>query len=123
EEDRKKKDEEDRKKKDEEDRKKKDEEDRKKKDEEDRKKKDEEDDEAVDESGLSGDFVTVTTAEIFIKQGLLEEAEKILKKIIKENPENIEAKMKFDEIKKRRDKKDGGDDKPGKGKASKVSYI
>jgi len=78
---------------------------------------------SIDSGDIAGDFGTVTTAEIFIKQGLLNEAEKILAKIAAKEPDNIEAKMKLDELRKTLDKGGKDDDKPGKGKASKVSYI
>lgn len=123
EEDKKKKDEEAKKKKEEEDKKKKEEEEKKKKDEEAKKKKEEPAAAKAEESiedDISDDFVTVTTAEIFIKQGLLTEAEKILAKIVAKDADNIEARMRLDELKKLKGDDDkGGGDKKG----SKVSYI
>ncbi len=79
--------------------------------------------ESIDTGDISGDFGTVTTAEIFIKQGLLNEAEKILAKIVSKEPDNIEARMKLEELRKTLDKGGRDDEKPGKGKTSKVSYI
>lgn len=119
---------------------------RRKKEEEAKKKKDEEEtaakkkederkkaevghEDAIEEPEISDDFVTVTTAEIFMKQGLLTEADKILKRILAKDGENMEARMRLDELKKllvdfpeeevKPVKKD--DDKGSKG--SKVSYI
>jgi tetratricopeptide (TPR) repeat protein len=112
----------------EEEKKKKDEEAKRKKEEEEKKKKPEAGgDEVVDEA-LSDDFVTVTTAEIFIKQGLFTEAEKILSKILKKDSANIEAKMKLDEMKKlQQESEQKGenvmDEDMPKGKQSKVTYI
>ena len=70
------------------------------------------------------DFVTVMSADIFLKQGLVAEAERILKKITVKEPDNIEAKQKFEEIIKRKDSKGKKEEtsEPGK-KQSKVSYI
>ncbi len=134
EEEAKKKAEEERKKK-EEEAKKKAEEEKKKKEEEARKKEAEKkkqesiktEDESVD-IGISDDFVTVTTAEIFIKQGIFTEAEKILKKIINQDPSNIEAKMKLDELQKMiAETEQKGvniqDQDNKKGPQSKVTYI
>ena len=120
------------KKKEDEERKKKEDEARKKKEEEEKRKKaaEKEAAEAVEEPEISDDFVTVTTAEIFMKQGLLTEAEKILNKILVKEPDNMEARMRLNELKKllnefaEEDKKSpapGDDDKGTKG--SKVSYI
>jgi tetratricopeptide (TPR) repeat protein len=101
---------------------------KKKKEEEEKKKKPEPvQEESVDEE-LSDDFVTVTTAEIFIKQGLFTEAEKILTKILKKDAANIEAKMKLDELKKLQTETEQKgenimDEAAPKGKQSKVSYI
>ena len=138
EEKKKKEEEEARKKKEEEDKKKRDreEEEKRKKNAEAKKKKEEEEkkkkavpaqEEAVDEE-LSDDFVTVTTAEIFIKQGLFTEAEKILTKILKKDAANIEAKMKLDEMKKlQAETEQKGenimDEAAPKGKQSRVTYI
>jgi len=133
EEERKKREEEDKKKKhEEEQKKKKEEEERKKKEEEEKKKRQKEEEAAGEEldEDLGDDFVTVTTAEIFIKQGLFTEAEKILKKMLKKDPANIEAKMKLDELEKlvAQTEKTGHnvmdeEDDGKKGKHSKVSYI
>jgi tetratricopeptide (TPR) repeat protein len=142
-EDRKKKDEEARKKTEEESKRKKEEEDRKKKDEEAKRKRDEEEkkkrdedekkkkasaDEDITDDQYSDDFVTVTTAEIFIKQGLFTEAEKILGKILKKDPANIEARMKLDEMKKLQTETEQKgenvmDEEVKKGQSSKVTYI
>ncbi|MCX7698361.1 MAG: tetratricopeptide repeat protein, partial [Candidatus Goldbacteria bacterium] len=81
----------------EEERKKKEEEAKRKAEEEKKKESLKSEDESVDIE-ISNDFITVTTAEIFMKQGIFTEAEKILKKIIKQDPSNIEAKMKLDEL-------------------------
>jgi tetratricopeptide (TPR) repeat protein len=117
-----------RKKKEEEDKKKKAEEEAKKKREEEEKKKKAAADEELVDDEYSDDFVTVTTAEIFIKQGLFTEAQKILNKILKKDPANIEAKMKLDEMKKLMAETEAKgenvmDEKIEKGKASKVTYI
>jgi hypothetical protein len=136
EEEAKKKAEEEAKKKAEEEVKKKAEEEKKKKEEELKKKQEEEkkkqeslktEDESVD-IGISDDFVTVTTAEIFIKQGIFTEAEKILKKIINQDPSNVEAKMKLDELQKMiAETEQKGiniqDEDTRKGPQSKVTYI
>ncbi len=132
----KKKEEEDRKKKEEEERKKKDEEARKKKDDEEKRKREDEEkrkqaeEEAIEEPEISEDFVTVTTAEIFMKQGLLTEAEKILNKILGKEPDNMEARMRLNELKKllvefgEEEKKPApGPDEDKGPKGSKVSYI
>jgi tetratricopeptide (TPR) repeat protein len=84
--------------------------------------------ETIDEGEIAtGDFATVTTAEIFLKQGLTNEAAKILKRILDKDPDNLDARMKLDEIKKLKgnasqEKKDD-DNNTGKGKQSRVSYI
>ena len=149
-EEKKKKAEADKKKKEDDEKKKKDEEDKKKKEDEEKKKKEsaakaaapppkeapgdkpaekEEEEEEFIEEEISDDFVTVTTAEIFMKQGLYSEAEKILRKIMKQDPANIEAKMKLDEIVKLKAETEQkgvnvkDNDAPKKGKQSKVSYI
>ncbi len=82
----------------------------------------------AEEPEISDDFATVTTAEIFMKQGLLTEADKILKRILVKDPENMEAKMRINELKKLM--ADMGEEapKPGKEddkgpKGGKVSYI
>ncbi len=122
---------EEKKKKEEEDRKR-EEEEKKKKEKEDAKKEKEEEAEEEEfvEEELSDDFVTVTTAEIFVKQGLYSEARKILNKILKKDPSNIEAKMKLDEIGKmiseteEKGKNVKDEENTGKkGKKSRVSYI
>ena len=121
------------KKKKEEDKKKEAEEEKKKKEkeqEEKKKKEEEEEEEEFVEEEISDDFVTVTTAEIFVKQGLYSEAQKILEKILKKDPSNIEAKMKLDEISKliseteEKGKNVKDEENAGKkGKKSRVSYI
>jgi len=84
--------------------------------------------EAVEEPEISDDFATVTTAEIFMKQGLLTEADKILKRILLKDPENMEAKIRLNELKKlltdmpEETPKTGKDDDKGP-KGSRVSYI
>jgi tetratricopeptide (TPR) repeat protein len=113
---------------------------RKKNAEQDEKKKKEEQDNAkrktaaeqeqapAGEPQISDDFVTVTTAEIFIKQGLLTEGEKILGRILAKDPDNMEARIKLGELKKAlaesavEEKQPGGDEN-STGKSSKVSYI
>jgi tetratricopeptide (TPR) repeat protein len=86
------------------------------------------DEETIDEGEIAtGDFATVTTAEIFLKQGLTNEAAKILKRILDKDPDNLDARMKLEEIKKLKgnvsqEKKDD-DNNTGKGKQSRVSYI
>jgi nucleolar protein 8 len=117
-----------RKKKEDEEKKKRDEEARKKKEEEEKKKKAAASQEELVDDEYSDDFVTVTTAEIFVKQGLFTEAEKILGKILKKDPANIEAKMKLDEMKKMQQETEQKgenvmDEAVEKGKQSKVSYI
>ncbi|MCE5299455.1 MAG: tetratricopeptide repeat protein [Spirochaetia bacterium] len=114
--------------------------DKKKKEEEERTRKEETakkeqvsmhtEEELVEEPEISDDFATVTTAEIFMKQGLLTEAEKILNRILKKDMENMEARMKLDELKKimtdlniEEPKEEKKGDKGGPGKGSKVSYI
>ncbi|MCX8094193.1 MAG: tetratricopeptide repeat protein, partial [Candidatus Goldbacteria bacterium] len=84
-------------------------------------------DESVDIE-ISDDFITVTTAEIFMRQGIFTEAEKILKKIIKQDPSNIEAKMKLDELLKMIEETEQKgvniqDEDIKKGPQSKVTYI
>ncbi|MBN2754124.1 MAG: tetratricopeptide repeat protein [Candidatus Goldbacteria bacterium] len=76
----------------------------------------------TDESVL--DFATVMAADIFIKQGLMSEAEKILKKITAKEPDNAEAKSKYEDIMKRHNLQAKKEEtaEPGK-KQSKVSYI
>ncbi len=125
EEERKKKEEEERKKKEEEERKKKEEEERKKKEEEERKKKEEEEErkKKEEEKETSAIFSTVISAEIFIKQGLFYEAEKILNKIITEDADNLEAKNKLDELKKLKGDGKEETDKDKKKTTGKVSYI
>jgi len=83
----------------------------------------------AEEPEISDDFVTVTTAEIFMKQGLLTEAEKILNKILRKDGDNMEARMRLNELKKlitefaEEDKKPAGGDEDKGPKGSKVSYI
>ena len=82
----------------------------------------------VEEPEISDDFATVTTAEIFMKQGLLTEADKILKRILVRDPENMEAKMRINELKKLMAEMGEEAPKPGKEddkgpKGGKVSYI
>jgi tetratricopeptide (TPR) repeat protein len=85
--------------------------------------------ETIEEPEISDDFVTVTTAEIFMKQGLLTEAEKILKRIMAKDSENMEARMRLDELKKMMADMPAEDAKPAATKeetgpkGSKVSYI
>jgi tetratricopeptide (TPR) repeat protein len=69
------------------------------------------------------DFITVTSADIFIKQGLLMEAEKILNRIIKKDTDNLEAKAKLEELRKLKSevKEEGKKDKDKS--QGKVSYI
>ncbi len=127
----------------EEEQKKKVEEEKKKKEDEERKKKEadkaktmkaDKTEEIIDNDDIGNDFITVTTAEIFMKQGLLSEAEKILNKIVNKDMNNLEARMKLEELKKIKDqddksaeteekKPDKDDDQGKKGKQSKVSYI
>ena len=117
-----------------EERKKNDEEEKKKKSGEEaaKKKAEAEHTDTMEEPEISDDFVTVTTAEIFMKQGLLTEADKILKRILAKDAENMEARMRLDELKKllvdfpEEETKPvkGKDEDKGKGsKGSKVSYI
>ena len=104
-------------------------EEQKKKEEADKKKKSDEGD-ALDIE-ISDDFATVTTAEIFMAQGLYSEADKILTKILKKEPGNVEAKMMLNQIKKMEEEteatghnvKDDEEPPPAGGKHSKVSYI
>ncbi len=105
------------------------EEEKKKKEEEQKKKQEslKSTDESVD-IGISDDFVTVTTAEIFMKQGIYTEAEKILKKIISKDSSNIEAKMKLDELQKMISEIEQKginiqDEDTKKGSQSKITYI
>jgi hypothetical protein len=84
--------------------------------------------EIIEEPEISDDFATVTTAEIFMKQGLLTEAEKILKRILTKDTENMEAKIRLDELKKlmadMQQEETKPEKEPDKGpKGSKVSYI
>ena len=103
-------------------------EDQKKRDETEKAKKDEGEELGVE---ISDDFATVTTADIFVKQGLYSEADKILTKILKKEPGNIEAKMMLDEIKKMEQEteatghnvKDEEEPPAAGGRHSKVSYI
>lgn len=102
----------------------------KKKPEEKNEKQDSGHEETIEEPEISDDFVTVTTAEIFMKQGLLTEADKILKRILAKDGENMEARMRLDELKKMIVDFPEEEAKPAKGKeedkgtkASKVSYI
>lgn len=104
-------------------------EEQKRKEETEKKKKTDEE-EAV-EIEISDDFATVTTAEIFMAQGLYSEADKILTKILKKEPANIEAKMMLKKIKDMEQEtettghnvKDDEEPPPAGGKHSKVSYI
>jgi tetratricopeptide (TPR) repeat protein len=76
----------------------------------------------ADESAL--DFVTVMAADIFMKQGLMAEAERILKKIALKEPDNAEAKLKLEDILKRHDHHGKKEESAESGKKqSKVSYI
>jgi len=76
----------------------------------------------TDESAL--DFVTVMAADIFMKQGLMTEAERILKKIALKEPDNAEAKLKLEDILKRHDHQGKkAEAAESVKKQSKVSYI
>ncbi|HPI02499.1 MAG TPA: tetratricopeptide repeat protein [Candidatus Goldiibacteriota bacterium] len=76
----------------------------------------------TDEGGI--DFITVMSADIFLKQGLAAEAERILKKITVKEPDNMEAKQKLEEIMKRKDRHGRKEEGSESGKKqSKVSYI
>jgi len=125
--------EEEQRKKAEEERKKKEKEEEEKRKKESEKSKQEAKEEQAEDEEIGSDFITVTTAEIFMKQGLLSEAEKILNKIVNKDMNNLEARMKLEELKKIKEQGEGPeekqedqskkDDDGKKGKQSKVSYI
>ncbi len=128
EEEKRKKEEEERRNKEEKEKRKKEEEEKKKKQEEEKRKKEEEEKkkqkvEKIEEKDTSAIFSTVISAEIFIKQGLFYEAEKILNKIIIEDADNLEAKKKLDELKKLKGDGKEETDKDKKKTMGKVSYI